>query len=172
MAIVTINDENLTNIASAIRAKNGTENTYKPSDMAAAIAAIVSGGSFEGFNTEEYDITILSRLQRAYAGSSYAVWKNWGDYITDFEDVYLLIYFHNSVEIYIKGLFQCEADKKILHTFRVDQSSGAWMEITNYDADIYSIRFNTTNGALPYREGSAGTPASWNNVYLITKKEA
>lgn len=45
MAIVTINDEHLTNIAAAIREKNGTENTYKPSEMAPAIAAITGGGS-------------------------------------------------------------------------------------------------------------------------------
>ena len=44
MAIVTINDEHLTNIAGAIREKNGTQDTYKPMDMAAAIAAIQAGG--------------------------------------------------------------------------------------------------------------------------------
>lgn len=50
MAIVTINDTNLTDIATAIRGKNGTENTYKPSEMAAAISAIeVGGGSSAGY---------------------------------------------------------------------------------------------------------------------------
>lgn len=44
MAIVTINDEHLTNIAEAIREKNGTTDTYKPSDMPAAISAIQAGG--------------------------------------------------------------------------------------------------------------------------------
>lgn len=44
MAIVTIDDTNLTNIAGAIREKNGTETTYKPSEMAAAISAIQAGG--------------------------------------------------------------------------------------------------------------------------------
>jgi hypothetical protein len=57
MAIVTINDEYLTNIANAIRSKNGTENTYKPKEMAAAIAAIDtssgdSGSSGSGSTTE------------------------------------------------------------------------------------------------------------------------
>lgn len=47
MAIVTINDEHLVNIAAAIRGKNGTEDTYKPVDMAPAIAAITTGGSSE-----------------------------------------------------------------------------------------------------------------------------
>lgn len=44
MAIVTINDEHLVNIAAAIRGKNGTQDTYKPVDMAPAIAAITGGG--------------------------------------------------------------------------------------------------------------------------------
>lgn len=44
MANVIINDTNLTNIANAIRGKNGTTTTYKPSEMAAAITAISGGG--------------------------------------------------------------------------------------------------------------------------------
>ena len=44
MANVIINDTNLTNIANAIRGKNGLTETYKPSEMAAAITAIPTGG--------------------------------------------------------------------------------------------------------------------------------
>lgn len=44
MANVIINDTNLTNIANAIREKNGLTDTYKPSEMADAIIAIPSGG--------------------------------------------------------------------------------------------------------------------------------
>jgi hypothetical protein len=56
MAIVTINDSNLTAIADAIRAKNGTETTYKPSEMAAAISALPTGGGALDFitNTTDY----------------------------------------------------------------------------------------------------------------------
>lgn len=43
MAQVIIDDTNLKNIANAIRAKGGTSNKYKPSQMAEAIMAIVSG---------------------------------------------------------------------------------------------------------------------------------
>lgn len=44
MAIVTTDNQHYTDIAAAIRSKNGTETQYKPSEMAAAIQAI-SGGS-------------------------------------------------------------------------------------------------------------------------------
>lgn len=44
MANVLVNENSLTGIADAIRSKNGSTDTYKPSEMAAAISAI-SGGS-------------------------------------------------------------------------------------------------------------------------------
>ena len=44
MAKVLVNESSLTGIANAIRGKNGSTTTYKPSEMAAAITAI-SGGS-------------------------------------------------------------------------------------------------------------------------------
>ena len=44
MANVIINDTHLANIADAIRNKNGTNNTYKPSEMGSAIENIETGG--------------------------------------------------------------------------------------------------------------------------------
>lgn len=44
MAKVLTDNKHYTDIANAIREKNGTEDTYKPSEMADAITAIVSGG--------------------------------------------------------------------------------------------------------------------------------
>ena len=44
MSIVTIDDSYFTDIANAIRGKNGSTDTYKPNEMAAAISAISSGG--------------------------------------------------------------------------------------------------------------------------------
>ena len=41
--IVTVDDTNLKAIADAIREKNGTEETYKPSEMASAIEGLPSG---------------------------------------------------------------------------------------------------------------------------------
>lgn len=44
MANVVVNDTYLSDIADAIRAKNGSSDTYKPSEMADAISAISGGG--------------------------------------------------------------------------------------------------------------------------------
>lgn len=45
MAIVSVNDRYLSDIAYAIRAKNGLSNTYKPREMAAAIEKIQVDGA-------------------------------------------------------------------------------------------------------------------------------
>ena len=45
MAKVLVNESSLTGIADAIRGKNGSTDTYKPSEMAAAITAISGGGA-------------------------------------------------------------------------------------------------------------------------------
>ena len=44
MGKVLVNETSLSGIANAIRSKNGTTTTYKPSEMAAAISAIETGG--------------------------------------------------------------------------------------------------------------------------------
>lgn len=56
MAVVAISDSILTDIADAIRSKNGTEDTYKPSEMPDAIEAI-SGGGITPTGTKEISIT-------------------------------------------------------------------------------------------------------------------
>ena len=56
MAVVTISDSILTDIADAIRSKNGTENTYKPAQMPDAIEAI-SGGGITPTGTKQISIT-------------------------------------------------------------------------------------------------------------------
>jgi hypothetical protein len=42
--LYSIKEETLTSIANAIRSKNGSSDTYTPSEMADAIAAISGGG--------------------------------------------------------------------------------------------------------------------------------
>lgn len=59
MANKLYNEDSIRNIASAIRTKNGTENTYNVSEMADAILAIVSGGG-EGGITPTGSIELTS----------------------------------------------------------------------------------------------------------------
>ena len=54
MSKVMVNESSLTAIGEAIRGKNGTTNTYKPSEMAAAISSIPAGGGNLDFSNLEY----------------------------------------------------------------------------------------------------------------------
>lgn len=61
MAVAVIDEQSLVDIADAIRTKNGTENTYKPSDMANAILDIEVGitptGTLDITENGAYDVT-------------------------------------------------------------------------------------------------------------------
>jgi hypothetical protein len=54
---VLVNETSLTNIADAIREKNGTEDAYKPAQMAAAIAALEVGGGGTDIPEEAFTIS-------------------------------------------------------------------------------------------------------------------
>lgn len=57
MSKVLIEDSTLTDIADSIRNKNGTETTYKPSEMSSAIDNIPSGGISENAAKIQFDST-------------------------------------------------------------------------------------------------------------------
>ncbi len=63
MTKVLVNDSSLMDIADAIREKNGTEETYKPSEMGDAVRSIQSGGG--SFNVLQYAKNIRQFLYTA-----------------------------------------------------------------------------------------------------------
>ena len=81
MANVIINDTNLTNIANAIRGKNGTTTTYKPSEMAAAITAISGGGGGSGVPAEA--LVLSGNCSYRFYGNGWRwFWNTYKDSIT------------------------------------------------------------------------------------------
>lgn len=87
MANVIISDAHLTDIADAIRSKNGTENAYKPREMAAAITAIEVGsggdGECSGLHIPEETLVVDKdcRYKFAYGSWDWFI-KEFGDKIT------------------------------------------------------------------------------------------
>jgi hypothetical protein len=81
MAKVLINETSLSGIADAIRAKNGSSETYKPSEMAAAIEAIEAGGGGEGLPEEALTITGNCYYRFGYNGWNWLI-DNYGDKVT------------------------------------------------------------------------------------------
>ena len=73
MAKVLVSESNLTNIANAIRTKNGTNNTYTPAQMSPAILAIPTGGTSPIWNiniTQSANQTISVTTSISKSGSS------------------------------------------------------------------------------------------------------
>lgn len=95
MSKVMVNESSLTAIGQAIRGKNGTTNTYKPSEMAAAISNIPAGGGNFDFSNLEYVQLTSSK------GSDL---PDLTPFISDFNKVIcIMIQASNNVYVYLKG---------------------------------------------------------------------
>ena len=82
MAKVLVNESSLTGIADAIRGKNGSTDTYKPSEMAAAITAI-SGGGGSGDTIPEEAFVISGDCPYRFARNGWNWFiNNYGNKIT------------------------------------------------------------------------------------------
>lgn len=86
MAIITTDNQHYHDIADAIREKIGTQNTYKPEQMAAAVRAIDGGGtsggedvSFDDRNDSVKDYLIASENYTAGNRSTVSVIQNYAD---------------------------------------------------------------------------------------------
>lgn len=91
MARVLINESNLENIADAIRGKNGTQNTYTPSQMASAITAIPtsSGGESVWFDDRNESVKAYLNGSAVYTNanrSSTSVIRNYASTSTQDQD--------------------------------------------------------------------------------------
>ena len=96
MSKVMVNESSLTAIGEAIRGKNGTTNTYKPSEMAAAISSIPAGG---GGNL---DFSNLEYVQLTSKNNS--VLPDLTTFISDFNKVVcIMIQGSNQTYVYLKG---------------------------------------------------------------------
>lgn len=95
MSKVMVNESSLTAIGEAIRGKNGTTNTYKPSEMAAAISSIPAGGGNLDFSNLEYVQLTSDRT---------SVLPDLTTFISDFNKVIcIMIQGPNETYVYLKG---------------------------------------------------------------------
>ena len=94
MSKVMVNESSLSAIGEAIRGKNGTTNTYKPSEMAAAISSIPTGGNLDFSNLEYVQLT----------GNKGSDLPDLTPFISDFNKVVcIMIQASNNVYVYLKG---------------------------------------------------------------------
>ena len=99
MSKVLVNESSLTGIANAIRGKNGSTTTYKPSEMAAAITAI-SGGGGSGVDIPEEAFVITGNCNYRFARDGWNWFiNNYGNKITtnNISDPSYMFYFNNNL---------------------------------------------------------------------------
>ena len=101
MANVIINDQYLTDIASAIREKNGTENTYKPRKMAAAILELDTSG---GGSTNAGEIKLSNLAYINYKNAFVDMIERNPDLVIKFRNVTNFDYAFGSMESTITDL--------------------------------------------------------------------
>ena len=180
MAKYVIEDTTLTGIAGAIREKNGTTNTYKPTEMAAAIAAIVSG-SGGGFNSDDYNVVAINNMAEKSVSNSNSwngtntsyTFTNWKDYFTSPEEIEFILVRTASLtaEFYIKGLMPIY-DNGFLGVAESVSGSYSAQTITlasdTYVEDKTQALVFDRNGMVLTKQ-STGTKTA---VYFVTKKGA
>lgn len=100
MAIVTIDDKHLTDIADAIRGKNNTVTGIKPADMASAIVNLPTGG---------FDISALNYVD-IKAPSKYSTYSTLPDltpYVDNIDKIVAMVWCGDNtgaVYVYLRGI--------------------------------------------------------------------
>lgn len=100
MAIVTIDDKHLTDIADAIRGKNNTVTGIKPADMASAIVNLPTGG---------FDISALNyvNIEAPSKYSSYSTLPDLTPYVDNIDKIIAMVWCGDdvgSVYVYFRGI--------------------------------------------------------------------
>ena len=97
MSKVLVNESSLTGIADAIRGKNGSTDTYKPSEMAAAITAISGGGGYD-IPEEAFVITGDCNYRFSRDGWNWFI-NNYGNKITtnNISDPSYMFYYNDNL---------------------------------------------------------------------------
>ena len=162
MANVIINDTNLTNIANAIREKNGLTDTYKPSEMAGAILAIETGGG----SVEVEPIVLTGNCNSACVGQMADVYlKTFGNTVSTSEITSAKYMFQNSALTKIPFDINC-ADSVDLSYLFYEATNLTEAPIINASGDITAIG-SVFDNAYNLRVISDEAVASWDlSVYL------
>ena len=160
MSKVMVNESSLTAIGEAIRGKNGTTNTYKPSEMAAAISSIPAGGGNFDFSNLEY-VQLTSNT-----GSDL---PDLTTFISDFNKVVcVMIQGSNSSYIYLRGTDTDRSSYKDLFYYYGNRYAYSTPSTEVSKANCYGL--NVTNLKSPkimYINSSSTMTRPWNGGFIM-----
>ena len=158
-----INTTYLSNIADAIRSKNGSSDLYKVSEMAAAISAIPTGGSSE---IELFDYLTLDGKHCDVAGGivggyTYELTVNniraVNATIHPFLIAYNLVDYTKWLSVLISGLRYYFGNND---GAQVGGESASWSDLQGEHA----FKYNGADGKIYIDNGDFGTPQSYDNT--------
>lgn len=136
MASVVVNDEYLSDIADAIRAKTGTQDTYKPSQMADAISSISGGvtpsGTINITQNGTVDVTSYASANVSVQASS-----DWIDVTPNLANVI--------DRTGVAHTYDSATDSFRLYTTSNGTYRSAYIPITIEENTIYRIEFELVN---------------------------
>ena len=121
MSLVTIDDSYFTDIANAIRGKNGETTTYKPNEMAAAISALSGGGG---------NITQWGKMFFSSSPSQI----NLSSIVADYSKIDFMFFgqgkgSYDSGYIYFPGLTSPDSRATgYIHVLRIDSPGNIWSD--------------------------------------------
>ena len=162
MSKVMVNESSLTAIGEAIRGKNGTTNTYKPSEMAAAISSIPAGGGNFDFSNLEY-VQLTSNTS--------SVLPDLTTFISDFNKVVcIMIQDANMSYIYLKGTDTDRSPYKDLFHFFGNRGSystpSTKIGSTNcYGLDVTNLKSPKILYMQPNSQGPQSAP--WKGGFIM-----
>lgn len=164
MANKLFNTTDISNIADAIRAKNGSSNTYKVSQMAAAISAIPTGGANE---IELFDYLTLDNgnycdvAGSIVGGYSYELAVNniraVNATIHPFLHVFNLVNWSYWTSIIISGLRYYFGNN---NGAQVGGESAGWSDLQG----DHTFKYNGTDGKIYVDNGDFGTPQTYDKT--------
>lgn len=163
MSKVMVNESSLTAIGAAIRGKNGTTNTYKPSEMAAAISSIPAGGGNLDFSKLEY-------VQLTTKGNSSSVVPDLTTFISDFNKVVcIMIQDYNMSYIYLRGTDTDRSPYKDLFHF---SPNGSYSTPSTKLGSVVCYGLDVTNLKKPiikvlYSGSEASQSAPWRGGFIM-----
>ena len=150
MSKVMVNESSLTAIGEAIRGKNGTTNTYKPSEMAAAISSIPAGGG-------NFDFSNLEYVQLTTKNDS-SILPDLTPFISDFNKVVcIMVQGYNETFVYLRGTDTDRSSYKDMFYYTGNRgsystpstklsSTGCYaLNITNLNKPEIIVMYSTTN---------------------------
>lgn len=162
MSKVMVNESSLTAIGEAIRGKNGTTNTYKPSEMAAAISNIPAGGGNLDFSNLEY-VQLTS--------NSNSVLPDLTPFISDFNKVVcIMIQDVNQTYIYLKGTDTDRSPYKGLFNYFGNRGSYSTPStklgsVNCYELDITNLKSPKIMYMQPNSQGVLSAP--WKGGFIM-----